>query len=146
MQNKKKVVLAGVLGVVVSLGSVMASANTETSISVSNTTADRATFGYEYFTGSVSPTPSDIDPGRSTRFELTSFGYYASGLRFTYTAGNKKCRFSASHTAVPSLGRYIPRWKKNGESVGRARATCTATISNPRPDVPFNYSVNFSIQ
>lgn len=146
MQNKKKVVLAGVLGAVVSLGSVAANANTETTVLVTNRTSETAVFGYESFSGSISPASNDIRSGESVSFVLTSFGYYASGLRFTYAAGAKKCRFTASHTALPSLGKFIPRWNKAGDSIGRSRATCTATITNPRPSVPFNYTVNFTIQ
>lgn len=146
MKNKKNVVLARVLGAVVSLGSVAANANTETTVLVTNRTSETAIFGYESFSGSISPTPGSISAGGSDHFALTSFGYYASGLRLTYTAGAKKCRFTASHTARPSLGKFIPRWDKAGDSIGRSRATCTATITNPRPSIPFNYTVNFSIQ
>lgn len=146
MHNKKKIILAGLIGIVASVGSVIANANTETFISVSNRTSVDAVFGHEYFSGSVSPSPPSIKASDSTTFKLTSFGYVASGLRFTYTAGPKKCRFTASHVALPSMGRYIPQWKKAGVSIGRSRALCTATITKPTPNIPFSYTVIFSIQ
>jgi hypothetical protein len=146
MKCAKKVGLAGFLGFVASVGSVAASANTVTTINVSNRTAVLAVFGREYFSGSVQPAPGPIDANSSTRFTLTSFGYQASGMRFTYTAGTKKCRFTASHVALPSMRGHIPTRKKAGESIGRSRATCTASISLPTMGVPFNYTVNFTIQ
>ncbi|MDY7561731.1 hypothetical protein QN382_08920 [Pseudomonas sp. 10B1] len=146
MKCAKKAVLAGFLGLVASVSSVAASANTETKIFVNNRTSASAVFGPGQFSGSVTPPPGQIDGGRSTNFTLTSFGYQASGIRFTYTAGTKKCRFTASHLAMPSMRGHIPTWKKAGESIGSSRATCTASISLPTLGIPFNYTVNFTIQ
>jgi hypothetical protein len=131
MKCAKKVVLAGFLGFVASVGSVAASANTVTTVNVSNRTAVLATFGSEYFSGSIGQPSGEIYGNTSTSFTLTSFGYQASGIRFTYAAGAKKCRFTASHLALPSMRGHIPTWKKAGESIGRSRATCTASISLP---------------
>lgn len=89
MKGLKKVVLVGVLGLVASVGSVAASANTATTINVSNRTAVAAAFGREYFSGRVQSAPSQIEANRSMGFTLTSFGYQASGMRFTYAAGAK---------------------------------------------------------
>ncbi|MEB0103861.1 MULTISPECIES: hypothetical protein [unclassified Pseudomonas] len=146
MKCAKKAVLAGFLGLVASVSSVVASANTETIIVVNNRTSVQAAFGAGNFSGSVRPALGYIDANTSTSFTLTSFGYQASGIRFTYTAGTKKCRFTASHLALPSMRGHIPTWKKAGESIGSSRATCTASISLPTLGIPFNYTVNFTIQ
>lgn len=146
MRCVKKMALAGFLGWVASSGSVVASANTVTTTVVNNRTAVSADFGAGHFSGSVGPAPGRVPANSSTTFTLTSFGYQASGIRFTYAAGTKKCRFTASHLALPSMRGHIPKWKKAGDSIGTSRATCTASISLPSPGIPFNYTVNFTIQ
>jgi hypothetical protein len=138
--------LAGFSGWVASAGSVVASANTVTTIVVNNRTAVPAVFASEYFSGSVRPAPTQVFGNSSTSFTLSSFGYQASGMRFTYTAGARKCRFTASHFAMPTMRVHLPTWKKAGNSIGTSRATCTASITSPTPGIPFNYTVNFTIQ
>ena len=66
MKCLKKAVLVGVLGLVASVGSVAASANTVTTINVSNRTAVAAAFGREYFSGSTGETPGNVYANSST--------------------------------------------------------------------------------
>lgn len=64
-------------------------ANTMATVQVENKTANTAVYGYEYFSGSVSPAPVDIAPGQATSFVLTSVSDSVSGMRFTYASGSR---------------------------------------------------------
>jgi hypothetical protein len=146
MNSFRKIAITGLFAISASLAGQAAASNTEAKVTVVNQTSETAVFGYEYFSGSVSSTPTAIEKGTTANFTLTSVSNWASGMRFTYTAGRKKCRFEASHSARLLLGRAIPNWKKNAASIGPGRANCTVTVTQASPNDPFNYSVKFTIQ
>lgn len=145
MKKTKTALAIGLLGMLVSLPGL--AENTKVEVKVANQTTETAIFGYEYFSGRAHLNPEKINPQRSTDFTFTSYYDSVSGIRFTVTAGEKKCRFSASHTAMPLLiGGYRPNWKKNGVSIGSKGATCTAALSGLQITPPFKYNVLFSIR
>lgn len=111
---------------------------------VKNSTTTEAAYTYEYFSGSVSPTPGSILPSNTTTFYLTSVADTVSGMRFVYASGNKKCRFAASHQVNPST--KVPSWTKTGTSIGTTRATCNANITAAQAGLPYNYTVEFEIK
>lgn len=127
-------------------GSMAATAHASTivTVNVKNSTTTPAAYTYEYFAGSVSPTPGEIQPSATGTFLLTSGSELVSGMRFVYTSGPKQCRFAASHTVNPMTG--VPTFTKTGTSIGRTRATCNATITGIKPSSPFDYTVNFEIK
>lgn len=133
-------------GAIALFGSMMAAAHASTAVTVNvkNSTASQADYTYEYFAGSVSPTPGTIAPYATETFQLTSGSELVSGMRFVYTSGSKKCRFAASHTVNPMNG--VPTFNKSGASIGTTRATCNANISAVKPSAPFDYTVNFEIK
>ncbi|MDD2557182.1 MAG: hypothetical protein PHH87_02710 [Desulfuromonas sp.] len=127
-------------------GSMAATAHASTvvTVNVKNSTATQAEYTYEYFAGSVNPTPGTIQPSATSTFQLTSGSELVSGMRFVYTSGSKKCRFAASHTVNPMNG--VPTFNKSGASIGTSRATCNANISAVQPTPPFNFTVAFEIK
>ena len=58
-------------------------------VKVKNSTSGPAAYTFEYFSGSVAPSPSTILPSATTTFALTSVADTVSGMRFVYTSGNK---------------------------------------------------------
>src|SRR3979490_21018 len=136
MKKTKTSLAIGLLGMLVSLPGL--AENAKVDVIIGNLTTHKAIFGYEFFGGRILPTPTQVDPQRQTSFTYTSAFPLLSTMRFTVTAGEKKCRFSASHSAIPMLaGGYRPRWDKNGVSIGRQGATCTATLRVLQIDPPF---------
>lgn len=121
-----------------------AQAGTVSTVKVKNSTNLPASYTYEYFSGSVTPTPSSIPEGGTTTFYLTSAFETVSGMRFVYTSGNKKCRFAASHQVNPST--KAPSWSKTGTSIGTSRATCNANITAIQAGPPYNYTAEFEIK
>lgn len=121
-----------------------AQAGTFVTIKVKNSTTASAEYTYEYFSGSVSPSPGSILPSNTTTFQLTSIADTVSGMRFVYTSGNKKCRFAASHQVNPST--QVPSWTKTGTSIGSTSATCKANITAVQTGLPYNYTVEFEIK
>jgi len=122
---------------------VAAQANT-VDVKVTNATGEIAVFTYEYFSGSVTPSPVDIPAAGSTSFKLTSGADSVSGMRFVYTAGRKECRFAASH--ITDLRTGVPTFKKTGTSIGSRNASCTANITATSFTAPYNYTVEFQIR
>lgn len=86
----------------------------------------------------MQPASTDIAGRGALEFCVTSGSDIASGMRFTYASGSKKCRFSASRAGTPSVVGYLPSWKKDAQSIGRTRATCTATSVKVDANLPFN--------
>lgn len=123
--------------------SAQAESNRATVI-VDNKTSAKATFTYEHLTGSALPMFSEIPELSVRTFIVTSFADSVSGMRFVYASGNKKCRFSVSHTA--SLPSYVPTWKKDAVSIGSARASCEVKIEKISAQMPYDYTVRFTIQ
>lgn len=111
---------------------------------VDNQTAVAAAFTYEHMAGTSSPAMGNVEPESVERFVVTSFADSLSGLRFVYSAGNRKCRFSVSHTASPP--RYIPTWKKDAVSIGSSTARCTVKLEGIDARLPYDYTVRFTIQ
>lgn len=144
MINIKKVLLGSLVVLGGSVGG--AQAGNLATVIVENQTNEKAIYTYEHLFGSAQPAPSDIVAGDAVKFSLTSGSDIASGMRFTYSSGSKKCRFSASHAGTPSMGGYIPSWKKDAQSIGSSRATCTATLVGMDSSLPFNYTVRFTIK
>lgn len=93
-----------------------AQAGTIVTVKVNNSTAVQADYTYEYFSGSVTPSPAAIPASLAGNFVLTSVADTVSGMRFVYASGNKKCRFAASHTV--NFITKVPTWTKTGISFG----------------------------
>lgn len=121
-----------------------AHAGTIVTVKVKNSTAAPAEFTYEYFSGSIYPSPSTIPPSATTTFAMASVVETASGIRFVYTSGKKKCHFSATHIVSPSSN--APSWTKIGTSIGSSNATCNAIITTAQAERPYNYTVEFEIK
>ncbi|QQQ50796.1 hypothetical protein JJQ97_00650 [Pseudomonas syringae] len=121
-----------------------AHAGTIVTVKVKNSTTGPAEYTYEYFSGSVSPSPSTILPSATTTFALTSVADTVSGMRLVYTSGTKKCRFAATHQVNPSSN--VPSWTKTGTSIGSSNATCSAKITAVQASLPYNYTVEFEIR
>lgn len=119
-------------------------ANNVATVIVDNKTAAVATFTYEHLTGSASPMFAEVSPANTGTFRVTSYADSVSGMRFVYTSGSKKCRFSVSHSAPPPS--YIPSWKKDAVSIGAARASCTVKIEKISAQMPYDYTVRFTIK
>lgn len=115
-----------------------------TTVKVKNLTAATAVYGYEYFAGTASPTPTNIPANGNITFAVTSGFDTVSGMRFTYTSGTKACRFVASHTV--NIVSDAITYTKTGTSIGTTSATCTAAITAASPFSPYNYTVKFSIK
>ncbi|WP_232923411.1 hypothetical protein [Pseudomonas synxantha] len=113
-------------------------------VKVKNSTTGPAAYTFEYFSGSVAPSPSTILPSATTTFALTSVADTVSGMRFVYTSGSKKCRFAASHQVNPTT--KTPSWTKMGTSTGSDKATCNANITAIQSAPPYNYTVEFEIK
>ena len=145
MINVKKVLLGSLVVLGCTVGGAVQAANLAT-VTVVNETSAEAVYGYEYLFGSVNPLPTNILQNSSIRFVHTSGSDIASGMRFTYAVGSKKCRFSASHLVEMHLGGYLPSCKKDAVSIGSSPATCTATLVGADSNLPFNYTVKFSIK
>lgn len=145
MNSFKKTVVASLLisGAMLA-GAVQA--GTTVTVVVENQTASTAVYTSEMFSGSVSPLPGDIKGYSVSNFTLSNGTDIASGMRFSYTVGTKACLFSASHLGKPSMGSYIPSWKKEARSTGRVNATCTAVITKANANLPFDYAVKFTIK
>lgn len=138
--------LAKLFGASALLASMVAAAQAGTivTVKVKNSTTTEAAYTYEYFSGSVSPTPGSILPSNTTTFYLTSVADTVSGMRFVYASGNKKCRFAASHQVNPTT--KVPSWTKTGDSIGTTRATCNANTTAVQAVSPYNYTVEFEIK
>ena len=136
--------LFGAAALFASMVATAHAANTSVTVKVKNSTTTEAAYTYEYFSGSVSPTPGSILPSNTTTFYLTSVADTVSGMRFVYASGNKKCRFAASHQVNPST--KVPSWTKTGTSIGTTRATCNANITAAQAGLPYNYTVEFEIK
>ncbi len=121
-----------------------AQAGTLVTVKVKNSTAVQADYTYEYFSGSVAPSPGTIPASSTGNFVLTSGADIVSGMRFVYTSGTKKCRFAASHTV--NVSTKVPSFTKTGTSIGSTRATCNANITAIQTSLPYNYTVEFEIK
>lgn len=146
MKKLQKIAVIGLVAVAASVMANVAVAGTQAQVTVNNQSLEEAVFGFEHFFGSVDTQPGKLLPGEARTFTLNSPSNLASGMRFTYTAGKKKCRFSASHTTRPLMSGAIPSWKKDADSIGSARATCMANFTRTSPKDPFNYNVEFTLR
>ncbi|MDF0732955.1 hypothetical protein P0Y43_19875 [Pseudomonas entomophila] len=115
--------------------------NTVASVTVKNDTSTPAAFTYEYAFGTFDPVPSTISGNATLRFVLNGASSASSGMRFTYSAGSKRCKFEASHITIPNIG-----WTKKATSTGSARATCEAKITRASATPPYDYGVEFTIR
>ena len=84
--------LFGAAALFASMVATAHAANTTVTVKVKNSTTTEAAYTYEYFSGSVSPTPGSILPSNTTTFYLTSVADTVSGMRFVYASDNMKCR------------------------------------------------------
>lgn len=147
MKNtRKKILLWRVLAGGGCIVTGLAQAGTLATVIVENQTSAAASYTFEHLFGSANPVPREIEVNETFGFIVTSGSDIASGMRFTYGSGSKKCRFSASHAGTPSMGGYVPSWKKDAQSIGSSRATCTATWVKLDSTLPFNYTVKFTIK
>lgn len=145
MKNLTKTVMKAALALALSGAAFGAhAANNVATVKVKNLTAATAVYGYEYFAGTASPTPTNIAANGNITFTVTSAFDTVSGMRFTYTSGTKACRFVASHTVNIVSGAIT--YTKTGTSIGSTFATCTAAITAASPTSPYNYTVEFSIK
>lgn len=74
--------LFGAAALFASMVATAHAANTTVTVKVKNSTTTEAAYTYEYFSGSVSPTPGSILPSNTTTFYLTSVADTVSGMRF----------------------------------------------------------------
>jgi len=130
------------IGALSSAGAV--AANNTATVLIDNKTTDPAKFTYEQFSGTAKPVFSEVPGNKIGTFVVTSFTDSASGMRFSYSAGAKKCRFVVSHTAPPPY--YVPNWKKEATSTGSARAICTVKLEKISTNLPYDYTVRFTVQ
>lgn len=118
--------------------------NNLATVIVDNETSAAASYTYEHMSGTSQPVMGEVNARQNRVFLVTSFADSISGMRFVYASGSKKCRFSVSHTAPPP--RYIPTWKKDAVSIGSSRATCTVKMERIGTQMPYHYTVRFTIQ
>lgn len=130
------------IGVLSSAGAV--AANNTATVIIDNRTSTVATFTYEQLSGTARPVFSEVPKNDIRTFVVTSLTDSASGMRFSYSSGDKKCRFIVSHTAPPP--HYVPNWKKEATSTGSSRATCTVKLERISSNLPYDYTVRFTMQ
>ena len=139
----RRIVLGGTLLSVILSASAQAANNLATVI-IDNKTNEVAKFTFEQLAGTAQPMFGDVANGETRRFNVTSFTDSTSGMRFVYSSGSKKCRFNVSHSAPPP--NYIPSWKKDAVSIGSVRANCTVKLEKLSMQLPYDYTVRFTIQ
>lgn len=144
MRNIKNITVAmcGLLSAVAYVNAQ--AANNVATVVIDNKTAVTAHFIYEQLAGTAEPMFGDVQTKKAETFKVSSFSDSVSGMRFVYSAGAKQCRFNVSHTTT--FPGYVPTWKKDADSIGSARASCAVTIESISSQMPYNYTVRFTIQ
>ncbi|TLP61215.1 MULTISPECIES: hypothetical protein [Pseudomonas] len=141
----KQVVLSGagvLLGVLAN--NYAFAGNNKATVIIDNKTNVIAKYTYEHMSGGASPIMADVGPQLMSTFVVTSFADSISGMRFVYASGAKKCRFSVSHIA--SFPSNIPTWKKDARSIGSTKADCTVVLEKIDMNMPYHYTVRFTIK
>lgn len=119
-------------------------ANNLATVVIDNKTAVTTHFTYEQMVGTAEPMFGDVSGKSVATFKVSSLSEYVSGMRFVYSSGTKQCRFNVSHsTTFPG---YVPTWNKGAVSIGSARASCTVRVESISSQMPYNYTVRFTIQ
>lgn len=144
MSNKKKMAIFFCVALGAGTQANAQAANNVATVIIDNKTTASAGFTYEYIAGTASPVFGSV-PAQSDRlYEVTSFADSISGMRFVYTSGSKQCRFNISH-AVSSSGN-VPAWKKDADSIGSSKARCMVNVERISAQMPYDYTVRFTIQ
>lgn len=136
MKNVKKVKY--VMATVALLGSGMAAAAPQVTVSFTNNTAEVAIYQAgssrnEITTYSnATPKPSSVETGGSQSYIVSSVG--ASPITYatvTYKSGSKSCRFTTSYLMNSTPGGVrTPKWNKSAVAGGGARCDINITSVN----------------